>query len=74
MCLILLPILAYGTRPFVVRDYFDVHVVSLVLFVLWTVLPVVLGWSVFCALRVWAFQVGAALKCIFPLDLSALCA
>jgi hypothetical protein len=36
-----------GTRPFVVRDYFDVHVVSLVLFVLWTVLPVVLGWSVF---------------------------
>ena len=43
----LLPYLACGTRPFVVRDYFNVHVVSLVLFVLWTVLPVVLGWSVF---------------------------
>ena len=29
-----LPYLAYGTRPFVVQDYFDVHVVSLVAFVL----------------------------------------
>ena len=65
------PYLACGTRPFVVRDYFDVHVVSLVLFVLWTMLPLVLGWSVFCALRVWAFTFGAALKCIFPLEISA---
>jgi hypothetical protein len=39
----LLPYLACGTRPFVVQDYFHVHVVSLVLFVLWTVLPACLG-------------------------------
>ena len=57
----LLPYLACGTRPFVVRDYFDLHVCV-----------VVLGWSVVSGVRVWAFTFGAALKCIFPLDLCTL--
>lgn len=72
MFLDLFPYLRLWNPPFVVQDYFCVHVCVISVVVLRTVFTLCLGWSAFapCVLAITIF--GAGIKLIFPLEVSAL--